>query len=117
MEEESTIGTYGNVDDYIWDMSFHTIKSIIYSAKHWSSDESIKNFEIPNEKIHEWHDKLWHFDVTEWRPRIDDRAVGTRQYTNKLIDVLEIKAYDLKDEIREYLEAMTAPKTEKKSDE
>jgi hypothetical protein len=114
MERESEIGVYGKVDDYIFDMSYHTIRSIIYSAKFWSNNDDIENFVIPREKIDEWHDKLWYFDVTEWRPRLVNRAVLPRLYTNELKDVLERKAYELKFEIMDYLKAMTAPEDEEK---
>jgi glutamyl/glutaminyl-tRNA synthetase len=102
MNNKCSCFSYGNVDDLIFDTSYRIIDGIIYSAKTWSNIEDV---EIPEEKKDEWQAKLWNFDVTQWKPRSDDRAFPNTKYDNRLKCILECKAYDLKDEIMEYLKA------------
>jgi hypothetical protein len=100
MNNKCSCFSYGNVDDLIFDTSYRIIDGIIYSAKFWTNIEDV---EIPEEKKDEWHAKLWNFDITEWKPRSDDRAFPNTKYDNRLRSILECKAYDLKDEIMDYL--------------
>jgi hypothetical protein len=98
---------------YVAKISYQMIRSIVADSMLWDTSEDMKDFEIPEEKIKEWHDKFWSFDVTEWKPR-PNMYLGDGNYsTNQLNDVLEIMADDLRHEIAEYLKAMTTPKNEK----
>jgi hypothetical protein len=87
---------YWNVDDLIFDSSRDIVRGIVSCVTRDLSN-------ISKEKFNEWCDKLWDFDVTTWKPHTDDRAFPGTNYSNKLRHVLESKAYDLKDEIMEYL--------------
>jgi hypothetical protein len=91
-----------NVDDTIFDFSYALVDEIIECAASWS-DTKFDTSKIPEEKKDEWRDKLWHFDVSTWKPTDDDRAFPGTHYENSLANVLEYQAYELKSEIMDWM--------------
>jgi hypothetical protein len=79
------------------------IYDIIESACHWSDFDSSK-LTIPEEKKREWYEKLFYYNVKDWTPCDDDRAFPGTHYENNLHDCLEFQAYELKREIRKWIE-------------
>ena len=91
---------YWNIDDLVCDLSWKYIEGLIWSAQ----IRYRSNITIPEEVKDKWRDKLWKYDVTEWTPRTDDRALPDVNYSNRLIDVFEYMSYDIRDEICQYIE-------------
>lgn len=117
--KKNRLGTYMNVDDFISDLSNIFIESIIDMAIKrraiFTKDPELKKFlgdltheDIPEEKVDEWDERLWHYDVTKWTPKIDNRAFPDTRYENYLYHVLEFNAYELRTEIGDYLETSEA---------
>jgi hypothetical protein len=100
-----------NVDDIIFEFTFELTKEIFESAKFWSAahasrTDTPREYVAPEEKLNEWREKLFHFDVSTWTPRDDDRALPGIHYGNRLSQVLEFQAYEVKSDMMRWLERL-----------
>ena len=98
---------YSNIDDLWCDVRYEIIKNVIGSAiRHISFD--IPDFkpkwsDVPEEKIDEWHDFVFGYDVTQWKPCTDDRGFPGTYYNNELIRILEYRAYELRSIVMKWI--------------
>ena len=87
---------YFNIDDLWFDVRYRIINEVISSAiKHISLD--IPDFkpkwqDIPEEKINEWHDFVFRYDVRLWQPRTD----------NETAHIIEYQLYELRETISKF---------------
>ena len=87
---------YFNIDDLWFDVRYRIINEVISSAiKHISLD--IPDFkpkwqDIPEEKIDEWHDFVFRYDVRHWQPRTD----------NETAHIIEYQLYELRETISKF---------------
>lgn len=96
------------VDDVMCDWSYSLFNEILGEACVWcdavSYDEAEKIIsEVDDKTKEEWYNFLWNYDVSSWKPTIDDRSLPGRDYTNKIYDALEYRAYDLKGIVMDYI--------------
>ena len=108
MSEDSIITCgYRNMDDLWWDLQNEILDKIIKSSVRHISDD-IKDFkmkwsDIPEDVWHEWYAFLFKYDVTEWKPTIDNRAFPDTHYDNAIRDIIEYRMYDLRKIITEWI--------------
>jgi hypothetical protein len=92
-----------NVDDSVFDWTLDLAKEIFECALSWVPEKERKR-EHPTEKqLWEWRNKLFFYDVSTWTPREDDRSAPGRIYKNRLYDVLEFQAYEVKSEMMKWV--------------
>ena len=89
-----------NIDDIISDSTWDIFQEILNSAVMRSEH---KNVEFPEEQMDKWYEKLWYYNVSEWKPCDDDRALPGTHYGYGLTDVLEYRAYELRSEVMDYI--------------
>ena len=87
---------YFNIDDLWFDVRYRIINEVISSAiKHISLD--IPDFkpkwqDIPEEKMDEWHDFVFRYDVRLGQPRTD----------NETAHIIEYQLYELRETISKF---------------
>ena len=89
-----------NIDDIVSDMKRELLHQILDSAVIRSNLEKV---EFPEEQVNKWYEKLWYYNVSEWKPCVDDRAFPDTHYGYGLADVLEYRAYELRTEVMDYI--------------
>lgn len=94
-----------NIDDMVWSHLNGLTEEIVRAelTKHGFEDMGPMQT-VGRDKFSEWRDFLWKYDVSTWKPCDDDRAFPDTHYSNNLLDVLEFRAYDLRDIISKYIE-------------
>jgi hypothetical protein len=99
-----------NVDDTVFDWTFDFTKEIFQCALSWVPEEERKRTEPSEDLMWHWRDKLFYFDVSTWTPREDDRSLPGRIYRNRLYDVLEFQAYEVKSEMMKWVKGEDSEK-------
>ena len=98
---------YFNIDDLWFDVRYSIINEVISSAiKHISLD--IPDFkpkwqDIPEEKIDEWIDFVFGYDVRLWKSYSSDRNPDAIKYNYSIENIVEERLYYLDDLITEYI--------------
>lgn len=94
-----------NINDLISDFKCNLFEQIVDSAIFRTDMEYKinKDKDFSPEIMNKWYSKLWGYDITKWKPCIDDRAFPDTHYDNKLSDVLEFRSYELRSEIMNYI--------------
>ena len=102
---------YNYNEDFLKYIIRHSMTRINNSLKRQGLDEILIRWDsIPEEKMNEWYDYLFNYDVTKWETRNPIEALNPydtfnhpEYTTNELQNVLKIRAYELEDLIISFL--------------
>ena len=58
---------------------------------------------IPEDMLHLWHDKFWHFDTANWTTKIDHRSLPNTRYNSEVSCIFEFNSYEIVDDMIKYI--------------
>ena len=94
------------VDDECCDFGYEWIRRL-WSISLWKMkgnyDVDALFDNIPEDMLHLWHDKFWHFDTANWTTKIDHRSLPNTRYNSEVSCIFEFNSYEIVDDMIKYI--------------